>query len=88
MLGRSVTFRPESIEKRSQRGTLKNLTTPIGGDVFLLLQRFFKESHHFLQICHFLHELSHFGKNRTYNRYSSVALVICMNGATKIRPAP
>ena len=28
MLGRSVTFRPESIEKRSQRGTLKNLTTP------------------------------------------------------------
>ena len=28
MLGRSVTFRPESIERRSQRGTLKNLTTP------------------------------------------------------------
>ena len=28
MLGRSVTFRPESIEKHSQRGTLKNLTTP------------------------------------------------------------
>ena len=28
MLGRSVTFRPESVEKLSQRGTLKNLTTP------------------------------------------------------------
>ena len=37
MLGRSVTFRPESIEKRSQRGTLKNLTTPTPYQVRFLL---------------------------------------------------
>ena len=35
MLGRSVTFRPESIEKHSQRGTLKNLTTPNKGTLTL-----------------------------------------------------
>ena len=29
MLGRSVTFGPKSVEKHFQRGTLKNLTTPI-----------------------------------------------------------
>ena len=38
MLGRSVTFRPESIEKRSQRGTLKNLTTPTCKKVKLMFE--------------------------------------------------